>query len=61
MNRKNSYSIRNGNTVDKYGRVFEFSEKEFLRRRRPLPGDKSQTRSREAFPAPNSMRVVGIG
>jgi hypothetical protein len=47
MNRKNTFHIdRHGNTVDRYGRVFEMDSREFKKRRK----------RKEAYPAPNSMK-----
>lgn len=58
MNRKNAYSINaRGETVDKYGRVFELDTKSFNKRRRPMRGDPLQTRGLDVYPAPNSMEV----
>lgn len=48
MNRKNQFSINSkGETVDKYGRVFEGNPKQFDKRRK----------RKEAYPSPNSMEV----
>jgi hypothetical protein len=60
VNRKNSFSInRRGQTVDRYGRVFELDTREMKKRRRPLKGDKYQTRGPDVYPAPNAMKPTG--
>lgn len=57
MNRKNFVKINSrGQTADRYGRVFEMDLKDLERRRKPMKGDKHQTRGPDVYPAPNCMK-----
>ena len=61
MNRKNSFRINSrGVTADKYGRSFEMDEREMRKRRKPMKRDIHQTKGPDVFPAPNSMKCIGL-